>query len=427
MKGRERNNPCPCGSGLKYKQCCGGKKRHWGQPAPNVEGFHALPNVRNPKTSFIPATGSAQFRMLGLPGQDMHITAVPIFAERGDPRNLGGPAGLPGLYKVIVLLSRPGFSLHDERSIEWSDKIRGDSHLAIAKPAFAPPGIGDAIAIKMRTDTPEGHFEFAGLPNEKGYLGKIESEPFQANGAEDARQKAYRALAPTLSNWSVHLDIPMNISQIDVLELRNSTVQMTYTIPFWDAPFSVMPFQGMTPEFRGFASLYREALNSNSPVYRFLCFFRIIDGIQVRRRRLGGEAKAAGTQFLRPQENIPALVADYVPWLSAIFPIRQPHGWDALAVNSVFVPEARGRKIKYVVGSHLRPLRNEISHALSEESGEINLSVDEMLHVVRVNKWLPLTKCIARRMLKNEFPNEFLPYLLEDGSITSSRSDSTST
>ena len=23
MKGRDRNNPCPCGSGKKYKRCCG--------------------------------------------------------------------------------------------------------------------------------------------------------------------------------------------------------------------------------------------------------------------------------------------------------------------------------------------------------------------------------------------------------------------
>jgi hypothetical protein len=356
----------------------------------------------------------------------MHISAVPIFADRADPRNLGGPVGLPGLYKVIALLSRPGFPLHDERKIEWSDKIRGDSHLAITQPAFKPRGIDGALAIKIRADTREGHFEFTGLPNEKGYLGKIESEPFQANGAEDARQKAYRALAPTLSNWSVHLDIPMNIFQTDVLELRNSTIQMTYTTPFWDAPFSVMPFQATTPGFRGFASLYREALNSNSPVYRFLCFFRIIDGIQVRRRRLGREARVMGTQFLRPQEDIPALVADYVSWMNAIFPIRQPQGWDALAIDSVFVQEARGRKIKYVVDSHLRPLRNEISHALSEDSGEINLSVDEMLHVSRVNKWLPLTKCIARRMLKNEFSSEFLPYLREDGSIASPPADSSS-
>ncbi|HEV2176202.1 MAG TPA: methylamine utilization protein MauJ [Terriglobia bacterium] len=389
-----------------------------------MEGYHAPPNASNPETSFIPASGTAQFRMLGLPGQEMQITAVPVFADRADPRNLGGPAGLRGFYKATVLLSRPGFSPRDETKIEWSDKIRGDSHLAITKPAFAPPGIDDPIAIKIRADTPEGHFEFTGVPNEKGYLGKIESQPFEANGAEDARQRAYRALAPTLSNWSVHLDIPVYIFQIEVLELRNSTAQMTFTAPFWDAPFSVMPFQVMTPEFRGFASLYREALNSNSAVYRFLCLFRIIDGIQVRRRRMGRHAANMGTEFRRPQEHIPALAADFVPWLNAIFPIRQPEGWDALAIDSVFVPEARGRKIKHIVDSYLRPLRNEVSHALSEDSGEINLSVDEMLHVVRVNRWLHLTKCIARRMLKNEFPNEFLPYLQEDGSIASPGTDS---
>jgi hypothetical protein len=34
-----------------------------------------------------------------------------------------------------------------------------------------------------------------------------------------------------------------------------------------------------------------------------------------------------------------------------------------------------------------------------------------------VYKWLPLTKCIVRRMLKNEFPDEFLSYIKEDGTV----------
>jgi hypothetical protein len=35
-----------------------------------------------------------------------------------------------------------------------------------------------------------------------------------------------------------------------------------------------------------------------------------------------------------------------------------------------------------------------------------------------VRKWLGLMKVIVRRMLKNEFPAEYLPFLKEDGTLT---------
>ncbi len=356
---------------------------------------------------------------MGLPGEEQRISFVPVFADSRDRRNFGGPEGLPGEYQVTFILSRPGFSLLPERQFSWSDSLEGNSHLAITKPAFSPPNAPDALGINIYADTPDGHFEFMGFPNKDGYLGKIETKPFQAQGMSDAQPKAYRALAPSLSNWSAHLDIPLYISQIDTVELRNRNIQMRVSSPFWEVPFSVVPQQQLTPEFRGFASLYREALNSNSPVYRFLCLFKIVDGILERRRGVAAEAKAAGVGFTRPPEAIPATAAGFVPWLNAIFPIRPESGWDEMLLSSIFLKEILGKGIKHIIDSELYPLRNAVAHALSE-SGELTLSVDEMLHSEKVNRWLPLTKCIVRRMLKNEFPNEFLSYLREDGTIVSS-------
>ena len=45
-----------------------------------------------------------------------------------------------------------------------------------------------------------------------------------------------------------------------------------------------------------------EALNSNSSVYRFLCLFKIIEGIRVRRLRLGKEAAGDRKKCVRPME-----------------------------------------------------------------------------------------------------------------------------
>ncbi len=45
------------------------------------------------------------------------------------------------------------------------------------------------------------------------------------------------------------------------------------------------------------------------------------------------------------------------------------------------------------------------------------VSADEALHLNRINRWIPLLKSIVRRLLKNEFPQEYLPFLNEDGSV----------
>ena len=92
-----------------------------------------------------------------------------------------------------------------------------------------------------------------------------------------------------------------------------------------------------------------------------------------------------------------------------------------MALSSIFVEEALGRKVNDLLDKELADLRNDIAHALTENSGAVTLSVDEALHTDRVDKWLPLMKCIVRRMLKNEFPTDFLPFLKEDGRVAKAR------
>ena len=106
---------------------------------------------------------------------------------------------------------------------------------------------------------------------------------------------------------------------------------------------------------------------------------------------------------------------DFMPLLNAIFSIRPV--WDDMALEQIFVSGTVGRTFGHIVENFLRPLRVNIAHALSDPSGELTMSADELLHVREVNKLLPLTKCIVRRMLKNEFPTQFLRYLNDDGTI----------
>jgi len=48
-----------------------------------------------------------------------------------------------------------------------------------------------------------------------GYLGQLRSEPFEAENFYDAEQKAQPPLLSILSNWSIHLDIPLYVAQTE--------------------------------------------------------------------------------------------------------------------------------------------------------------------------------------------------------------------
>jgi len=335
-----------------------------------------------------------QMTPMGLPGQHQHAIVVNQFRDASDPRNAGGPQGLPGKYTVTFILARPGFNLLPEGQHSFANGLRGDSHLAMSKPAFSPPGNPDADQIMMQGITEDGTFVFTGLPNERGFLGKIISEPFDANNLHDAEAKAHRALASSLSNWSLDLDIPLSVAQTESVEVRTQNTQTSILTPYLEVPLAIRPTANLQAEFRGYASLYREALNSNSSVYQFLCLFKMIEAMLKRRARLATAARKAGQPFTRKYENIPANPdAAAITWLNAIFHIRPT--WDAMALASLFPDEVRGKSLQYVIDTVLYPMRVDIAHAISSQSGELTLSIDELFHTRNLNKWLPLTKCMA--------------------------------
>jgi len=47
--------------------------------------------------------------------------------------------------------------------------------------------------------------------------------------------------------------------------------------------------------------------------------------------------------------------------------------WDEITLASIFAPEARGKKLTWIIKDHLRPVRVRIPHAVLD-SGELTLS-----------------------------------------------------
>jgi hypothetical protein len=325
---------------------------------------------------------------------------------QGDARNEIPVQGAAGVYRVVLTFARPGYLPVAEDNFSFDPNIPGDSHLAIAPPALVPKTeeAKRITGIEVEAQTEFGTFVFMGRANERGFLGRLETE-IQADTFADAEQRAYNAIAPNLSQWSAELDIPMHVWRIHVTAMDTGSMRITCANPYY-AAHPVSDGNQMSPEFRWFASLYREALESNSVVYEYLCLFKIAEGILHRRARLGKEAKSLGQAFTRPVEEVPEDPSQFEAWLNDVYP--QTRQWDEMSLDTVFRTEARGRRFGDLLKHELNDLRDDIGHALSDKTGVMEVSADETLHLRRVREWLALMKVVVRRMLKNEFPKEFL-------------------
>ena len=346
--------------------------------------------------------------LVGFPGTYQTLHQLYRF-KVDDPRNHLPLEGSPGLYEVTFILHRPGYRLQPEGQLSFASGLRGDSHLAITKPAYSPPGNPDADEIRIMGQTEDGTFEFIGLPNAKGFLGKFVSVPFRANNRGHAEETAYRAIASPLSGMSVHLDIPLEIGHRETKELSNGSVSISFVSPYLKAPMAINATATFMPEFRSYAALYREALNTNSPVYEFLCLFKIIESLRGRRIRFARDAKKTNANYIPPTEVLPGNTGEIKAWLEALFYIRRE--FDLSTFESAVPPDLRGRTAADVIENVLKPLRVNVAHALFGSRGELPLSSDDLLHTHKLTHRLFVTKCLVRRMLKNDFPNDFLNHL----------------
>src|ERR1700724_161804 len=188
---------------------------------------------------------------------------------------------------------------------------------------------------------------------------------------------------------------------------------------FFRAPFPPPPMAVQNagifqdPEFELSVALYREALNSNISIYRFLCFYKILELSRKRRKRLGMKNKASLKQP-RPGEQVPLRDPKAMTeWLNALFYVNRD--WDEGIFDQVFIAEALGKKLNNLIDNELRPIRDRIAHGILDD-GDF-LLLDRQADRDRVSHWLPLMRCMARRVMKNDFP-DYLAYLNEDGSIT---------
>ena len=160
-------------------------------------------------------------------------------------------------------------------------------------------------------------------------------------------------------------------------------------------------------------TLLGQTLNCNSPAFTFLCLYRILEGLSAdRKRKVRAANKGVQAETLKRFWFVPSTERQFIPWLNALY--RARFTWNASMMGSLFPLEARGMEITDVADEFLKPRRDGIAHAFIGKAGSDGWEESLEYHD-DIEKWLPLSQMIVRRMLKDEFPTEFLVGLPDDG------------
>jgi hypothetical protein len=334
-----------------------------------------------------------------LPGIPMHFVLQNRW-EGADPRNLAPTDGSPGLYQVSFLLTQ----LERIGAQDGIDSDEGDSCVWLPQSGGKEARTNVPILRVLHGSASTG-IMLEGYANRQGRLARLVARTVQANSFSDAELKANRAVQGFLSQMSVRFNIPIIIGKTHIVEIATANQQIEIVTPFGGQYFGSNLTLHAVDGFQVYSSLYREALNSNSPVYRFLCFYKIIEALRIRRNRLAADRRRNGETPSRIRgELLPPDKAAATVWLRQLFELGNDSG--EMSSSYVFPLGTFGLKFNRVINSALTPLRVSIAHAVLE-TGETTLIAHELLHMKKVMLWLPLTNCIARQMLKTDFPSAF--------------------
>jgi len=226
-----KNTKCWCGSGRKAKNCHG---INTGPASPKLlrPNAMAISSVSTPPQKTIPMVSANPW---GVPGEEHQLWVFMMKAGQ-QPPTPEDVAGKPGKYTVQLLLSRPGYPLTAEREHKYIDDVVGDSHVLVAKPVDERK-LEDANEVLLQAMEQGRSVLFRGIPNDKGYLGKLIVEELLADSFHHAESVAYEAVAPFLSAWSLHLDIPVHVETIQVTNLETHTTSLRVRTPQFEMNF----------------------------------------------------------------------------------------------------------------------------------------------------------------------------------------------
>jgi len=297
-------------------------------------------------------------------------------------------------YRVVLTLTR---TWTESSQLSFEAGVTGDSYIHFTKHKNERTDL-DADEMIVFYAHGNQRIELRGTANPDGRLSKIIVETPAASFME-AENIAFGAASPFLSSLAFDLDVPLRVAQMDVTQLSTKNSSMTYICPYSDVVPAAGEFNN-GPYVQSLLSLYREGINSQSPNYQYLCWYKIVEGINAKREEETTKLKAALP--LKYPERLEKTKVEQRKRLEEAFRFIKASGASDPAWDDLVPDEVLDWKFNRVRQQKLEPLRNKIAHMISEPSGDLSLSPDSRDTVREVTKWISLLRFIARVMTMNE-------------------------
>jgi hypothetical protein len=214
----------------------------------------------------------------------------------------------------------------------------------------------DVASFRVSSTSPlsdeEGIFEFK--KNSKGETSLVQFE-CTATGPMEARRKFQRAVLPVLDRFSYLANCPVVVTTLTVTDPKNDHVTIEYVSPYQKVtinPHDGTIFFQMSPVY----AMYREAKNSNSDFYKFLCYHKILEGLLgPLRTRVFQYARDRGTTLEGTKETVP----------------------DSEHIRGLYRTYI-GKSIKVFFDEVMTPhFRKAVAHFVTDKGGILNMSAPE--------------------------------------------------
>lgn len=172
-----------------------------------------------------------------------------------------------------------------------------------------PEGYGESYLLMPKDEeesiihTHQGKYHV--LKNTNNEISLI-SLACSAHSWQEAFNKFFLGITPFLDFLSYQADIPIVIQKIYCRDKKNNLSVVSYRAPY---PKVILKphAKELREEFFPLYSLYREAKNSFSNYYRFLCYYKIIEGIfRYMRPSLMSKARKQGIKIVTRKELVPS-------------------------------------------------------------------------------------------------------------------------
>jgi hypothetical protein len=292
------------------------------------------------------------------------VTAVPIMS--GGPT--GPVEGSVGRYDAVFVLGVPGVS-SVTTNLDVDALLQGGDSLLQS----------DGLHLELMTPNGSASNTANVVPNAHHRLARIETS-VTADNFKAAETEAHNQVIPVLSRLAFEADTPVEVVAMVVTEVATQIRSVGAHLLGLEQPAPDLKGM-MTPEIRPYLAAYREGLNSNSPMYQALSFYKVVEGVSTFAKRRG---RRGGPRTDPLEKVVPfdlAEFSDLTEWAQAAF---KPY---------------LGKTFAEIKSSVETQIRNAVAHLVPDRDVRVADYLDD-LYVCR--DVIPILRFMARSLIADE-------------------------